>query len=183
MPKTGVFESHLRDAIALNRARAKIYARLSGGRSRVVSEALILGERATMPLARWYDARAQPFHDAGVPLLRWIFVPMEDLPEPEMTEIDESRMNAMRRHLEESRERVRAVAPHLRTLAAPAGLPDPEPLLRKLLWWHERALPLADRLDALARPLQREGIPILVYDLPTIPVLPADWDNERAAAR
>jgi len=179
VPGPGVFEGHLREAIALNRARAPVYARLSQGRSRVVSEALILAERATLPLARWYDTRARPYHDAGVPLMPSMFVSMEGLPEPGMTSIHEARMNAMRRHLEESRERVRAVTPRLRHLATSKGLPDPEQLLRKLVWWHDRALPLADRLDALARPLQREGISILVHDLPPIPLLPADWPDER----
>lgn len=149
----------------------------------MVSEALILAERAALPLARWYDARARPYHAAGVPLLPWIFVSMEGLPEPAPATLVEAQLNAMRRHLEESRDRVRAVSARLRHLASVAGLPDPEPLLRKLVWWHERALPLADRLDALARPLQREGIPILVHDLPVIPPLPADWDDARPAAQ
>ena len=183
MAEFGVFESHLRDAIALNRVRATVYARMSSGKSRTVSGALILAETATLPLARWYDSRSRAYHDNGVPLLDSLFVPMSGLPEPALTEISEDRMNAMRRHIEESLHRVRTVAPRLRELAADHALPDPQPLLQKLAWWHERALPLCDRLDALARPLQQRGIPILVNDLPVIPPWPAEWQDAQPTER
>ena len=183
MAESGAFESHLRDAIALNRVRASVYARMSRGKSRSVSGALILAETATLPLARWYDSRSRAYHDHGVPLLESLFVPMSGLPEPALTQFNEDRMRAMRRHIEESLQRVRTVSPRLREMAAEHALPDPESLLQKLIWWHERALPLCDRLDALARPLQEQGIPILVYDLPVIPPWPAEWQDAQAAAR
>ena len=183
MAEVGVFESHLRDAIALNRVRASVYARMSMGKSRTVSGALILSETATLPLARWYDSRSRAYHDKGVPLLEALFVPMSGLPEPALTDISEDRMNAMRRHIQESLQRVRTVSPRLRELAAERALPDPQPLLQKLIWWHERALPLCDRLDALARPLHQQGIPILIHDLPVIPPWPAEWHDVQPTAR
>ena len=183
MAEFGVFESHLRDAIALNRVRATVYARMSSGKSRTVSGALILAETATLPLARWYDSRSRAYHDHGVPLLESLFVPMTGLPEPALTEISEDRMNAMRRHIQESLDRLHTISPRLRELAADHALPDPQPLLQKLVWWHERALPLCDQLDALARPLQQQGIPILINDLPVIPPWPAEWQDAQPTAR
>lgn len=76
----GPFERHLRDAIALNRERAPRYAELSGGASRAISRALIAAELVLLPVARWFDRRAEPYHRAGIPLLEELFVPMADAP-------------------------------------------------------------------------------------------------------
>ena len=76
----GAFEQHLRDAITLNRARAPRYAQLSGDASLPISRALIAAESALLPVARWFDSAAEPFHEAGIPLLHDIFVPMSTAP-------------------------------------------------------------------------------------------------------
>ena len=76
----GPFERHLRDAIALNRERAPLYAALSDGASRPVSRRLILAERALLPVSRWFDRRAAPYHEAGIPLLEALFEPMSAAP-------------------------------------------------------------------------------------------------------
>lgn len=76
----GPFERHLRDAIALNLARAPRYAALSGGESLPISRRLVLAERALIPVAWWFDRWAAPYHAAGVPLLEDVFVPMEGAP-------------------------------------------------------------------------------------------------------
>lgn len=73
----GPFEAHLREAIALNRARAPEYAARSHGASRIISRRLINAERMLLPVARWYDRRAAPYHRAGVPLLDALFVSMQ----------------------------------------------------------------------------------------------------------
>lgn len=73
---TGAFEHHLREAIALNRDRAPRYAELTAGRSRRVSRALIASELVLLPVARWFDRRAAPYEQAGVPLMSSLFVPM-----------------------------------------------------------------------------------------------------------
>ena len=78
--EVGPFELHLREAIALNRERAPLYARLSEGRSRAISRSLILQERLLLPVARWFDGRAEPYHRAGVPLLGDAFVSMDRTP-------------------------------------------------------------------------------------------------------
>lgn len=77
---SGPFEHHLRAAIALNQARAPRYAALSDGASRPISRRLIMLERAVLPIARWFDRRAAPYHQAGIPLLEEIFVPMASAP-------------------------------------------------------------------------------------------------------
>jgi hypothetical protein len=76
----GPFERHLRDAIVLNRKRAAHYAERSRGRSRSVSRTLITIERALLPVARWFDRRAAPYHDAGIPFLDEAFLSMEQAP-------------------------------------------------------------------------------------------------------
>jgi len=76
----GPFEKHLREAIELNRARAPFYAALSGGASRAISRRLIRFERLLLPLARWLDHRATPYHRAGIPLLEALFMPMGTAP-------------------------------------------------------------------------------------------------------
>jgi hypothetical protein len=76
----GPFEQHLRDAIALNRARAPRYAALSGGQSLAITRRLVLAERALLPVAWWFDRRAAAYHAAGIPLLEELFVSMEGAP-------------------------------------------------------------------------------------------------------
>jgi hypothetical protein len=76
----GPFEEHLREAIALNTARAPLYAALSAGRSRGISRTLLWSEHALLPVALWFDRRAEPYHRAGIPLLHDVFVSMEGTP-------------------------------------------------------------------------------------------------------
>jgi hypothetical protein len=74
------FEHHLQDAIALNRERAPRYAALSSGTSRPISRALIAAEWMLLPVARWFDRQAAPYHADGIPLLESVFVPMAGAP-------------------------------------------------------------------------------------------------------
>lgn len=77
---SGPFEQHLLDAIELNRARAPLYAALSGGASRRISTALITAERLLLVVARRFDRAAAPWHCAGIPLLEALFAPMARTP-------------------------------------------------------------------------------------------------------
>ena len=75
----GPFERHVREAIALNEARAPLYSELSGGASRAISRRLILLERAVLPLARVFDRRAAPrSRGPRMPVLEALFAPMEN---------------------------------------------------------------------------------------------------------
>lgn len=76
----GPFERHLREAIALNRDRAPRYAALTRDASRPISNALIGAEVGLLPVARWFDAAARPYHAAGIPLLEELFISMADTP-------------------------------------------------------------------------------------------------------
>ena len=77
---TKAFERHLREAIALNQARAPRYAALSGGASLPISRKLILAERLLLPLAWALDRWARPYHAADVPVLADVFEPMRRAP-------------------------------------------------------------------------------------------------------
>ena len=70
----------MRDAIALNEARAPLYSSLSNGASLAISRRLILTERALLPVARWFDGRARRWERAGIPILEEVFVSMETAP-------------------------------------------------------------------------------------------------------
>jgi hypothetical protein len=76
----GPFEKHLRDALALNRKRADSYAELSAGASRPISRTLIAAELVLLPVARWFDYHATPYHAAGIPVLETLFVPIATVP-------------------------------------------------------------------------------------------------------
>ena len=78
----GPFEAHMRDAIALNAARAAHYAALSDGASLPLSRRLVRIETRLIPLARWLDRQARPYHEVGIPLLRAVFEPMSSAPPP-----------------------------------------------------------------------------------------------------
>ena len=72
----GAFYRHLADAIAINRTRASFYAQRTGGRSRLLSHALIAFERMSLPTALWLDGWAQPFQARGVPIIEADFIDM-----------------------------------------------------------------------------------------------------------
>lgn len=210
--RPGPFESHLRDAIALNRERASRYAELSAGSSRPISRTLITVELALLPLARWFDRGAARYHEAGIPILEDLFVSMSLAPpfashipvNPQAAEstrvppsdirrrvhnayrvgsfagaatairvelgaLNNPPFDSMVRHLLESALRLATRAPAHLARARERGLPSPARLLSRLLSLHLVGLAAAARLDARARPLQAQGIPILAQDLPPIP--------------
>jgi hypothetical protein len=205
------FSSHLRDAIAINRARTEPWAALSAGRSRLISRALIASEYATLPVAWWFEWHARSAGLDAVATLGRCFVEMRDLPPvthatPRDAPHDVRRRRGadtsmwrgavaaaqradradaavaasralleplddapgtlcMRRHLAESAARVASV------LRLPETPREVRPVLWALLLRHALGLTAADRLDDLALPLQRDGIPILAHDLPVIPLV------------
>jgi hypothetical protein len=75
----GPFHAHLAEAIALNLSRRPLYGRRSGGRSRRLSDLLVLIERASIPVALFFDWRARPFNRRGIPVLEDDFVPMTNV--------------------------------------------------------------------------------------------------------
>jgi hypothetical protein len=81
MRHVGPFETHIREALKLNRHRAAYYASLTSGASNAVFRRYMLAERAVLPAAAWFDWRARLYHSAGVPLLSSVFVSMSAVPQ------------------------------------------------------------------------------------------------------
>jgi hypothetical protein len=72
----GPFEEHLRDAIRINRERMSLYSRVSGGRSKSVSMALIFSELMTIPSSKIPDLWARYFIKRGIPIVQEEFISM-----------------------------------------------------------------------------------------------------------
>lgn len=68
-PSQEGFATHLRDALASNRARREVYAARSGGASRALSDHVIRLERLTLPFAALFDLRARRFNRQGIPIV------------------------------------------------------------------------------------------------------------------
>lgn len=203
------FSDHLREAIALNRARLEPWAVLSQGRTRVVSRLLITSEYATLPVAWWTERQARRAAPSGLRDLDRCFVSMRDLPPVERAAPADAPQALRRARAAATTTWARAVAAarradapdaalaaslallrdladapgalcmrrHLAESAARAGSVlmglSRESAVRPVLWGllqrHGLGFGAADRLDDLALPLQREGVPILAHDLPVIP--------------
>lgn len=76
------FRDHLRGALALNHERRDVYDRLSGGKSRSLSNTLIALERLSLPAAMLMDAWAKPYQERGIPLMHADFVSMTQVRSP-----------------------------------------------------------------------------------------------------
>jgi hypothetical protein len=157
----GAFERHLREAIALNRQRAPRYAALTDGASLPISRALVRHERMLLPVARWFDRRAAPYHRAGVPLLEEAFVSMDATPawlpfrapDPAVPRLrpDGGRVAREVRHALHRAGFAGAAAALERQLAALAPEPSYHAMLRHLLESALRIALLAPRHDVRAR--------------------------------
>ena len=80
VPKASCFAEHLHEAMALNRARAEVYERLSDGESRSLSRRLIAGEVMSLFLAYPLEAWAAVFWRHDIPVLCRDFVSMTETP-------------------------------------------------------------------------------------------------------
>jgi hypothetical protein len=72
--------THLREAMELNRERMPRYAARTGGASERISRRLIASERRALLVARYFDARAEPYLRRGVGVVCEAFVPMARTP-------------------------------------------------------------------------------------------------------
>ena len=71
------FEQHLKDAISIYQERTLQYGAITGNRSKGIFNHLIIAEKMLLPVARFYDFRAIPFIDKGIPIILNDFVSME----------------------------------------------------------------------------------------------------------
>ncbi len=189
---------HLWQALQINLGRLPAYARLTQGRSVPLSCALIGLELSTLPLAVVVDALARPLNRQGSMVVEEDFVDLELQPfrvsyeaprtvepadltrvvdrtgvgtfpelakacEAELEQLGDPRCHCMVRHMLESMLRIANNAPEH------ARQGNSSWLSWLLIGAHRKLLPVADWLDRLAAPLQREGVPILFQDLPAIP--------------
>lgn len=74
------FHQHIREAIACNKQRRKLYASISNNRTRPLSNFLIWTEYLTLPIAKYYDRRGKKFNENGIMIVQEDFVPMDIAP-------------------------------------------------------------------------------------------------------
>lgn len=74
------FYTHIQDAIIINTIRKVAYAKLSGGKTKGLSNALIISERLTLPIAKYYDRKGKIFNDQGIMIVQDDFVDMNISP-------------------------------------------------------------------------------------------------------
>lgn len=75
--------AHLREAIALNRARRPGYVRRGGPAAGRLSRLLVGAERALLPSAWGFDRAARPWAGRGVPVIVGDVVSMDAAPPPD----------------------------------------------------------------------------------------------------
>jgi hypothetical protein len=80
-PRSRCFTEHLERAIRLNHDRKPVYAELTHGKSKKISNLMIVGERLALFLAHRYDREARSFQSEGIPVLCKDFVSMDLVPE------------------------------------------------------------------------------------------------------
>jgi len=85
------FKQHLTEAIDLNRSRRSYYTSIAGVNACFLSHFLVTTELMCLPLARYFDRRAQQFIEQGIPIIQNDFVSMENIRDkstpPEYTNI------------------------------------------------------------------------------------------------
>jgi len=211
------FETHIRDAIEVNRQRLPLYSRLSNGESEKVSKKFILNQHLVLPITWYVDWRARTFQQKGIPIVCLDMVsmrlaptfrerseapplPLSEFQRPDIEGIHQrakaayrhggfaevgrvigdevKRLHAiptyhcMLRHMLESALRCSNLAPRYIEKAKQSRMKSPAELSWFLIRLHLMALRGCAELDALAAPLQAQGIPIIGQDVPPITPLP-----------
>jgi len=83
MSNKGEFHQHLVDAIRLNTSRKPFYAKMTNGRSKILSNLLIASEYLLLPTAHYYGVKARPFNKQGIGIVDSDFASMADVLPPE----------------------------------------------------------------------------------------------------
>ncbi len=211
------FETHIRDAIEVNRQRLPLYSRLTNGESEKVSKKFILNQHLVLPITWYVDWRARTFQQKGIPIVCLDMVSMRLAPTfrersevepqplfefhtPDVKKIRQMARTAylkgsfeeasrviskevrrlqaiptyhcMLRHMLESALRCSNLAPRYIEKAKQSRMKSPADLSWFLIRLHLMALGGCAELDALAAPLQAQGIPIIGQDVPPIAPLP-----------
>lgn len=108
------FSTHIREAINKNIDRKSLYSKMTGGKSKFLSNLLITSEKATFVLAKVYDRRAREFQRSGIPILCLDYVDMDltpefssvlDIPQLKYNELSKIDVKSIRRSLLNSLEK------------------------------------------------------------------------------
>ncbi|MGH7410937.1 MAG: hypothetical protein ACREJ6_07780 [Candidatus Methylomirabilis sp.] len=211
------FETHIRDAIEVNRQRLPLYSRLTNGESEKVSKKFILNQHLVLPITWYVDWRARAFQQKGIPIVCLDMVSMRlapafrersEAPPRPLSEFQKQDIEGMHqrakagyrhggfaevsrvigdevkrlhaiptyhcmlRHMLESALRCSNLAPVYVEMARHIPMKSPADLSWFLIRLHLMALGGCAELDALAAPLQAQGIPIIGQDVPPITPLP-----------
>lgn len=75
------FQEHIKESIAINKDRKKIYAELTDGRSNKIFNKLISYEYVTLAPALYFDLRVLPYHQNGMDLFCHEFMSLIHNPE------------------------------------------------------------------------------------------------------
>jgi len=75
------FVKHIKDAISINRKRRPLYENLTDGKSKKISNELILMEKLIYPMAYVFDKRARKYQKKGIAILCNDLVDMSEISE------------------------------------------------------------------------------------------------------
>ena len=75
----GGFYTHLKEAIQLNTKRSNYYASQTNGRTKPLSLYLVSMERLILPMALYYDKKAEKFNKRGIGIIKDDFVSMQEV--------------------------------------------------------------------------------------------------------
>lgn len=79
---TGYFNKHMVDAIRINRSRRPAYVAQAGNTARLLSHWMVGMERLFIPVTLYFDKKAAPFIEAGIPIVKNDFIDMEYIEDP-----------------------------------------------------------------------------------------------------
>src|SRR5688500_1630378 len=77
---TFCFQEHIKESISINKARKKVYAELTNGRSERIFNKLIGYEYITLAPATFFDLKALPYQKQGMDLFCHEFMSMIRVP-------------------------------------------------------------------------------------------------------
>ncbi|EAY31492.1 hypothetical protein [Microscilla marina] len=106
------FYIHLKEAIDTNQGRKKIYAQQTHRQSVRLSNLLIMSEKISLPVARYFDWKARRFNQAGIGVVANDFVPMDDILPPETPPLYPQQASPA--HLHEATQLTQALAQKLK---------------------------------------------------------------------
>jgi hypothetical protein len=72
--------THLWDAVKINYQRRPLYAKLTQGKSKKISNLMMTFEVISLPTSLWLDHQGKRWQKKGIPLMVHEFIPMEKTP-------------------------------------------------------------------------------------------------------